>query len=91
MSTNSKLLYEYNVDLQDERDINNGLKIVKFHIENIKRNTVDSLNYSIFSAIFLCTAVVSLLKFDITVWVFNNVITVPYYFIRKYFGKNKKR
>lgn len=90
LSPNPKLLFEQVVDLSDEREINNGLRTLKAEIGNLKRISVDSLNYSIFSAIFLCLAVMSLFKFDLTVWLFNKLIAAPFASLRKLF-KSKRR
>lgn len=90
LSPNPKLLFEQVIDLSDERDVNNGLKTMKIEIGSLKRTAVDSLNYSIFSAIFLCIAVMSLFKFDLTVWLFNKFIASPISTLRKMF-KPKRR
>lgn len=78
MSSNPKLIYEKNIDLNDDVEINNGLRILTVDVENQRRNAGDNLAYSIYSPIFLILMVVSLLKFEWAVKVFNYMMTVPF-------------
>lgn len=78
MSPNPKLIYEKNIDLNDDVEINNGVRILKVNVENQRRNLGDNLAYSIYSPIFLIFMVVSLLKFEWAVKVFNYMMTAPF-------------
>jgi hypothetical protein len=93
MSPNPKLLLEQVVDLSDEREINGGVKILKLDIERIKRNAGDNLNYTMYSPIFLFAMVFSILKYEYTSWIFNNVILnvilFPFTILGKIFGKKR--
>jgi hypothetical protein len=89
MSSNPKLLLEQIIDLSDEREISGGVKILKLDIEKMKRNAGDNLNYTVYSPIFLFMMVFSILKFEYTKWLFNNVLSVPFGFIARIFGKKR--
>jgi hypothetical protein len=79
------------VDLADERDINNGIKILKLNIEKVKRSSGDNLNYTVYSPIFLFMLIFSVLKWDYTVFIFNNVLSTPLNFLGKIFSSKKKK
>lgn len=87
MSSNPKLILEQTIDLSDEREISQGVKILKLDIEKVKRNQGDNLNYTIYSPMFLFLMVFSILKYDYTLWFYNNVLGLPMKFIRRLFGK----
>jgi len=89
MSPNPKLIFEKNIDLNDDVEINNGVRILKVNVENQKRNLGDNLAYSIYSPIFLIFMVVSLLKFEWAVKVFNYMMTAPFA-IMSFLMKRKK-
>ena len=78
MSSNPKLIYEKNIDLNDDVEINNGVRILKVDVENQRRNLGDHLSYSIYSPIFLIFMVATLLKFEWAVKVFNYMMTAPF-------------
>jgi hypothetical protein len=78
MSPIPKLIFEKNIDLNDDVEINNGVRILRVDVENQRRNLGDNLAYSIYSPIFLILMVVSLLKFDWAVKVFNYMMTAPF-------------
>jgi hypothetical protein len=86
-SSNPKLLFEKTIDLSDEREISGGVKILKIDIETFKKTVSENLNYTIYSPILLFALVFSLLKYDYTVWFFNNVISMPFKVMGKIFGK----
>jgi hypothetical protein len=88
-NTTPKMLYEYTVDLSDEREINGGVKIMKINIENSKKFAADNLNYTVYSPILLFTLVFCLLKLDYSIWIFQNVISKPFTFIGKLFSKRR--
>ncbi len=87
VSPNPKLLYDKTIDLSDEREISGGVKILKIEIESFKKSVSENLNYTIYSPILLFALVFSMLKYDYTVWIFNNVITLPFRMLGKIFGK----
>lgn len=89
MSPNPKLILEQTIDLSDEREISGGVKILKLDIERIKRNAGDNLNYTIYSPIFLFMMVFSILKFEYTRWIWNNILGFPFKLIRKVLGKRR--
>lgn len=89
LSANPKFVMEQIIDLSDEREISGGVKILKLDIETLRKVSVDNLNYTIYSPIFLFTMVLSLLKLDYTIWIFNNVILVPFRIINKLFSKRR--
>jgi hypothetical protein len=91
MSPNPKLLLEQTIDLSDDREISGGVKILKLDLETIRKNTADNLNYTVYSPIFLFIMVFSILKFDYTIWMFNNFITIPISFIANIFKKKSSR
>jgi len=78
MSPNPKLIFEKKIDLNDDVEINNGVRILRVNVENQRRNLGDNLAYSIYSPIFLILMVVSLLKFEWAVKVFNYMMTTPF-------------
>lgn len=90
VSVTPKLLQELVIDLSDERDIMNGLKIVKLEINSTKRLNSEALNFSIFSAIFLCFSVLSLVRFDLAKQLVNNFIVTPFILIQNTFFSKKK-
>ena len=81
MSPNTKLVFEQNLDLKEDKEIRNGIRIVKADIFNQKRNMADSLSYSIYSPIFLAFMVMSFLKFEWAVKVVNYSMTAPFILI----------
>ena len=89
-STNPKLIYEKNIDLKEDVEINNGVRIITVNVENQRRNPGDHLAYSIYSPIFLIFMVVSLLKFEWSVKVFNYTMTVPFT-VMSFLLKRKKQ
>lgn len=89
ISTNPKLVYEKTVDLSDEREINGGVKILKIDIETLKKSVGENLNYTLYSPVLLFALLFSLLKYDYTIWLFNNVIYMPFRIIGKFFGRRK--
>ena len=83
-----KVINEETVDLSDERDINNGVKILMINIENPKKNMGDNLNYTIYSPIFLFVMILSILKWDytilfVTTYIPNFIQFLIYVFILK--------
>jgi len=82
-NTIPKLLTEASFDLTDDREINGGVKILKLNVDKVKRNNSDNLNYTIYSPIFLFLMVFSILKYDYTMWVFNNILALPFTLINK--------
>lgn len=78
MSPNPKLIYEKNIDLNDDVEINNGVKILRVDVENQRKNLGDNLSYSIYSPIFLIVMVVSLIKFEWAMKGFNYMMTAPF-------------
>ena len=89
ISLNPKLLYEKTIDLSDEREINGGVKILKIEIESYKKQVSESLNYTIYSPILLFALIFSMLKYEYTVWIFNNLIAVPFGIVGKLFAKKR--
>jgi hypothetical protein len=87
ISPNPKLIYEKTIDLSDEREISGGVKILKIEIESLKRSVNENLNYTIYSPILLFALVFSFMKYEYTVWLFNNVVTKPVRIIGKIFGR----
>lgn len=72
-----RMIIESTVDLGDERDINNGVKIVVLQITKPTSSHGDNLNYTIYSPLFLFGIIFSVLKWDYTVWLFNSFILIP--------------
>ena len=62
----NKMIKEMTVDLANEKDILNGVKVLNFKIENIKKNNNDNLNYSIFSPLLLFIIMIASLQWDAT-------------------------
>ena len=89
MTISPKLILEQTIDLSDEREINGGVKILKLDIERLKRNAGDNLNYTVYSPVFLFMMVFSILKFEYTVWFWNNVLGFPFKLVKRLFGKKR--
>ncbi len=87
MAPSPKLLLEQTIDLSDEREISGGVKILVLDVEKVKRNAGDNLNYTMYSPIFLFAMVFSILKYDYTKWIVNNVLFLPFNVIGKIFGR----
>jgi len=78
VSPNPKLIYEKNIDLNEDVEINNGVRILKVDVQNQKRNIGENLSYSIHSPIVLIIMVISLLKFEWALKIFNYMMTTPF-------------
>ncbi len=89
MNQYPKLLLEQIIDLSDEREISGGVKILKLDIETVKKNATDNLNYTVYSPIFLFLMVFSILKYEYTVWVFDNFVSKPLGMFGGVFGRKK--
>lgn len=72
-----RMIIESTVDLGDERDINNGVKLVILHISKPTSSYGDNLNYTIYSPLFLFALIFAVLKWDYAVWIFNVFILAP--------------
>lgn len=78
MSPNTKLVFEKNLDLTNDTEIKNGIRVIKAEIFNQKKNIADSLSYSIYSPIFLIFMVISFLKFEWAVKIVNYSMAAPF-------------
>ena len=85
-----KMFKQHEIDLNNDTEINGGVYIMKSNVETHKKISVESLNYSIYSPIFLFLMVMSLLKFEYTVWVINKAIILPFEILNKLFAKKRK-
>ena len=85
-----KRFKQHEIDLNNDTEINGGVYIMKSNVETHKKISVESLNYSIYSPIFLFLMVMSLLKFEYTVWVINKAIILPFEILNKLFAKKRK-
>lgn len=61
------------------------------NVETHKKVSVESLNYSIYSPVFLFLMVMSLLRFDYTVMVINKAITLPFEILNKLCVRRRRR
>ena len=93
MSPNTKLVFETNIDLTNDTDIKNGIRIVKADIFNQRKNMADRLSYSIYSPFFLAFMVMSFLRFDWAVRIVNYSMAAPFIFMSWMlkFGRSKKQ
>jgi len=80
-SPTTKLVFEQILDLSNDADIKNGIRIVKAEIFNQKKNIADGLSHSIYSPIFLIFMVISFLKFEWAVKIVNYSMAAPFIFI----------
>ena len=85
-----RLISEVTVDLSDERDINNGVKIVNLNISKVKGKNGDSLNYTIYSPFFLFLLICSILKWDFTLKVIDFVIVKPLDIVTGFCDKKRR-
>ena len=88
---NSRLISEVTVDLSDERDIYNGVKIVNLNISKVKGKNTDSLNYTIYSPLFLFLLICAILKWDFTLKVIDFCVVKPLDLIAGVCDKRKRR
>jgi len=86
-----KLFQTSELDLNNDTEINGGVYIMKLNVETNKKISVENLNYSIYSPIFLFLMVMSLLRFDYTVWVVNHAITLPFEILNKLCVRKRRR
>ena len=91
MSPNPKMIYEKNIDLNDDQEINNGVRLLKVNVETKRRNLGENLSYSIYSPIFLILMVASLIKFDWAIKGFNYMMTVPFSCISYLLKRSRRR
>ena len=68
-----RLINEVTVDLSDENNINNSVKIVNLNISKVKWKNCDILNYTI-SPLFLFLLICTILKWDFTLKVIDFVV-----------------
>ena len=86
-----KMFQQHEIDLNNDTNITGGVYIMKTNVETHKKISVESLNYSIYSPIFLFLMVMSLLRFDYTVWVINHAITLPFEILNKLCVRRRRR
>jgi len=91
MSPNTKLVFEQILDLSNDPEIKNGIRIVKADILNQKKNLVDGLSYSIYSPIFLIFMVISFLKFEWAVKIVNYSMAAPFIFMSNLLKLGRRR
>ncbi|MCQ2817107.1 MAG: carboxypeptidase-like regulatory domain-containing protein [archaeon] len=74
---NQKKILENIIDLSDEREINNGVKILHFDIDTNKKTQKENLNYTFYSPLLLFIVIISMLKWDYTVWIIKTFLIGP--------------
>ena len=85
-----RLISEVTVDLSDERDIYNGVKIVNLNISKVKGKNGDNLNYTIYSPLFLFLLICSILKWDFTLKVIDFVVVKPLDIVAGFCDKKRR-
>lgn len=96
VKTYSKTLYESTLDLDDDKEINEGVKNLNIDISKSKGGMQDHLNYSILSPSLICILLFVIFQWDYSLVIFNTISGI---FTKKkqndapqvhYTGKNKK-
>ena len=86
-----KMFQQHEIDLNNDTSVTGGVYILKTNIETNKKISVESLNYNIYSPLFLFLMVMSLLRFDYTVLVINYAISFPFEILNKLCVRRRRR
>jgi hypothetical protein len=80
--TLTKVISEETIDLNDDKDISDGVRLHNVKLEKKKTSLQENLNNSIFSPIIIVILLIALIQWNNTVWLVEK--TLSYVSGRKY-------
>lgn len=97
VKTYSKVLFESALDLDDDKEITEGIKFLNVDISKSKGGMQDHLNYSILSPSLICILLFVIFQWDYSLVIFNSITGLFKSSKSQYdspqikYGKNKKK
>lgn len=71
----TKVISEKVLDLSEDKDINDGVKVYNVNIQKSKSSLQENLNYSIFSPSIIAILLLAMFQWNNTLWLLEKVVS----------------